>query len=185
MPGRFACPECGAVPTPADDTPSGKKTRCRKCGTVFPAPVEDDADAEERPSRPSRPVRRRRKQQAGSGALVLILLIAVPLGVLFMAGAAALAWRFWPQPNNAPIAKAPAALPRVPRIGETPPPGRPGPIGGQPRAGGQFPAGGQAGEGTEEGMKAREIEGEDIDGKRFKLSDYRGKVVLLDFWGNW
>jgi hypothetical protein len=35
------------------------------------------------------------------------------------------------------------------------------------------------------GKPAGEIEGEDIDGKRFKLSDYRGKVVLLDFWGNW
>jgi hypothetical protein len=32
---------------------------------------------------------------------------------------------------------------------------------------------------------APEIEGEDIDGKKFKLSDYKGKVVLLDFWGNW
>jgi hypothetical protein len=32
------------------------------------------------------------------------------------------------------------------------------------------------------GLKAPEIEGEDQDGKRFKLSDYRGKVVLLDFW---
>jgi hypothetical protein len=30
-----------------------------------------------------------------------------------------------------------------------------------------------------------EIEGEDVDGKSFKLSDYLGKVVLLDFWGNW
>ncbi|HTU19360.1 MAG TPA: hypothetical protein VMG10_14965 [Gemmataceae bacterium] len=35
------------------------------------------------------------------------------------------------------------------------------------------------------GKPAPEIEGEDIDGKLFKLSDYRGKVVLLDFWGNW
>lgn len=35
------------------------------------------------------------------------------------------------------------------------------------------------------GKTAPEIEGEDIDGKRFKLSDYRGKVVVLDFWGNW
>ena len=25
----------------------------------------------------------------------------------------------------------------------------------------------------------------DIDGNSFKLSDYRGKVVVLDFWGNW
>ncbi len=35
------------------------------------------------------------------------------------------------------------------------------------------------------GKKAPEIEGEDIDGKKFKLSDYKGKVVMLDFWGNW
>jgi hypothetical protein len=35
------------------------------------------------------------------------------------------------------------------------------------------------------GKLAPEIEGEDIDGKGFKLSDYRGKVVLLDFWGHW
>jgi hypothetical protein len=32
------------------------------------------------------------------------------------------------------------------------------------------------------GREAPEIEGEDQDGKRFKLTDYRGKVVLLDFW---
>jgi AhpC/TSA family len=35
------------------------------------------------------------------------------------------------------------------------------------------------------GKVAPEIEGEDIDGAKFKLSDYRGKVVVLDFWGNW
>jgi hypothetical protein len=32
------------------------------------------------------------------------------------------------------------------------------------------------------GKEAPDIEGEDQDGKRFKLSDYRGKVVMLDFW---
>ena len=35
------------------------------------------------------------------------------------------------------------------------------------------------------GKMAPEIEGEDLDGKPFKLSDYRGKVVVLDFWGHW
>jgi hypothetical protein len=35
------------------------------------------------------------------------------------------------------------------------------------------------------GQQAPEVEGTDADGKKFKLSDYRGKVVLLDFWGNW
>lgn len=35
------------------------------------------------------------------------------------------------------------------------------------------------------GAEAEDIVGEDIDGKKFKLSDYRGKVVFLDFWGDW
>lgn len=34
------------------------------------------------------------------------------------------------------------------------------------------------------GMVAPEIEGEDIHGERFNLGDYRGKVVLLDFWNH-
>jgi AhpC/TSA family len=32
------------------------------------------------------------------------------------------------------------------------------------------------------GKPAPEITGVDQDGKHFKLSDYKGKVVLLDFW---
>ncbi len=35
------------------------------------------------------------------------------------------------------------------------------------------------------GLVAPEIQAEDIDGVKFKLSDYRGKVILLDFWGDW
>ena len=35
------------------------------------------------------------------------------------------------------------------------------------------------------GMEAPDIVGPDIDGVEFKLSDYRGKVVVIDFWGDW
>ncbi len=35
------------------------------------------------------------------------------------------------------------------------------------------------------GRAAPEIEGTDLDGRPFKLSDYRGKVVVLDFWAHW
>ncbi len=35
------------------------------------------------------------------------------------------------------------------------------------------------------GKPAPEIAGIDADGKKFLLSDYRGKVVLLDFWASW
>jgi hypothetical protein len=35
------------------------------------------------------------------------------------------------------------------------------------------------------GKVAPEIEGEGLDGVKFKLSDYRGNVVLIDFWADW
>ncbi len=35
------------------------------------------------------------------------------------------------------------------------------------------------------GKTAPDIIGKDIDDVEFKLSDYRGKVVVLDFWGDW
>jgi hypothetical protein len=35
------------------------------------------------------------------------------------------------------------------------------------------------------GDVAPEIEANDVNGKPMKLSDHRGKVVVLDFWGDW
>jgi hypothetical protein len=35
------------------------------------------------------------------------------------------------------------------------------------------------------GKTAPEISGEDLSGRPMKLSDYKGKVVVLDFWGDW
>lgn len=35
------------------------------------------------------------------------------------------------------------------------------------------------------GKRAPEIEGEDLDGVAFKLSGYRGKVVMLSYWATW
>jgi hypothetical protein len=35
------------------------------------------------------------------------------------------------------------------------------------------------------GAEAPDIKGVDVDGVSFSLSDYRGKVIFLDFWGHW
>jgi hypothetical protein len=35
------------------------------------------------------------------------------------------------------------------------------------------------------GKPVPEIAGSDLDDKEFKISDYKGKVVLIDFWGFW
>jgi len=35
------------------------------------------------------------------------------------------------------------------------------------------------------GCEAPDIAGIDLDGVEFKLSDYKGKVIFLDFWGDW
>lgn len=35
------------------------------------------------------------------------------------------------------------------------------------------------------GMEVPNIKGEDVDGVEFSLHDYKGKVVVIDFWGDW
>ncbi len=81
--------------------------------------------------------------------------------------------------HNKEQAQANATNPLYPQGGLPPgfrPPGGPG--GAPPQSPPERPE-------VQVGHQAMEIEAEDIDGKRFKLSDYHGKVVVLDFWGNW
>ena len=53
----------------------------------------------------------------------------------------------------------------------------------QPRGQNNPPA--QPSPGPKVNENAPNIAGEDVDGKEFKLTDYRGKVVVLDCWGFW
>ncbi len=39
--------------------------------------------------------------------------------------------------------------------------------------------------GTQLGMKAIDFKAQTLDGEKIKLSNYKGKYVLLDFWGTW
>jgi hypothetical protein len=157
MPHRFACPHCDTLLKLSDALSSPMKIRCPRCDAVFPLPTEDEVEREDRPAQ--------RRQLRARPATLVMTLVAVGLGSLVLVGIAVVAGLSWLR-QGTPVAQTQPA----PRL---PPPGR------------QSPTAGQGQVGTEVGMTAREIEGEDIDGKPFKLSDYRGKVVLLDFWGHW
>ena len=48
-----------------------------------------------------------------------------------------------------------------------------------------FPGTPEAQVGLSKGNLIPEITGKDLEGTEFKLSDYQGKVIMLDFWGDW
>jgi hypothetical protein len=147
--------------------------------------LEDDAEMEPRRGARERTRRideeterrpRRRDREATEGmqpATLAVILVSVLVGaVLLIAGAGWLVWRALKSSDQVVAATPGGANP-----GGRNPAGRTGPV--NPAA----PP--NVARGTQVGALAMEIEGEDIDGNRFRLSDYQGKVVLLDFWGNW
>jgi predicted Zn finger-like uncharacterized protein len=190
---QIACPECSATLRMSDEVLDGKKVRCPKCETVF-RPSEDDLDDSDsamprrraershgprrRSDPPDRPGRSRpkRKQQKSNAPLIVG---AAVIGILVLGGVVALAAVYWPEKKPDQVAVAPA--------NNGPPPSTPRPAFPPAGAKTEAKAGatGNGGTGIEIGQTAMEIDGEDIDGQRFKLSDYRGKVVVLDFWGHW
>ena len=80
----------------------------------------------------------------------------------------------------------PTAQPEPPVTTPTPKPQRePTPPVTAPRPDAKPAFEGSGKTGFEIGDVAPEIEGADLDEVPFALSDYRGKVVVLDFWGDW
>jgi len=181
---EVSCPECRATLRLANGIQDGKKVRCPKCETVFrPDPGEgrgvvsssrrraerrDDEDYEDE-SPPRRRKSRKPAKQKSNTALIAGVAVAA---VILLAGGAVAVAMLWPGSKadpkvTPPVAqKSPQPAPVQPK-NLVPPPVK------------------QGNSGLDIGQMAMEIDGEDIDGKPFKLSDYRGKVVVLDFWGHW
>ena len=188
---KLTCPACQTVLNSAQDLPSGKRIKCSACATIFTV-GESAAAAKTAPSmRPARrandveaddefehrPVRRRSQAPVPKRPtnLPIVLTLCAVGAVIFIgivaAGVVGAIWYFgrdktkdFNEANN----------PR-PVIVQNDGPGRG--LGGGIRENLQT--------GPKVGEAAPEIDAEDIEGTRFKLGDYRGKVVLLDFWGNW
>jgi AhpC/TSA family len=164
--GRFRCPECDALIRPPRS--DGKKVRCPECDALVRPPADDvrprrDDEEYDRPRR-SR-WGSKRKPQKNNALLIVLPIVAF---VVLIAGGAIAYFAFVRDKKSEPaVASAPA--------------GRPAAKGPAARPGGTGPRV----EGLAVGNLAPDIENEDLDGETFKLSDYRGKVVMLDFWGNW
>lgn len=174
--------------------------------------VDDDEDAgyEDEERRPRKP---RKKRKSGAGANVGMV-VGIILGVAVLVVGVVLAVLYFPtgggrKANDFNVNSPEEVLKRIQR-GELQKPGG-SDSGSGSGAGSNAPSkkdnrsnekprgkaddndrpareddgGGGGGEGLEVGMLAPEISGVDADGKRFKLSDFRGKVVMLDFWGHW
>jgi predicted Zn finger-like uncharacterized protein len=203
MPGqKVACPECDAQLRIDETVPAGKKIKCPECDTVFPLP---DPDAEAvTPTRrvaragasgdegdwddDSRP--RSRRQSQDTRAMVIA---SIAFGAILLLGGGALAVVLLTQPgpkNDEQAQKTPALVQNFPvdRLRQQGGgPHQPGvkipqqvlpPPGLNPNA--------QPGDGALAlGKPAPDIDGVDQDGKKLKLSDFKGKVVLLDFWSQY
>jgi thiol-disulfide isomerase/thioredoxin len=194
------CPRCGArFAVPAEE---GVATSAVKSANL-PPEAQPPTVAIEKPRRArpdpadetepidDRPARRRaaaRRDSGGAGVLIAVAAVAA-LVFLGMAGVVVYAFvlRAKPQPAQPPVVVGPPPI--LPGGGMPVPPagGPPGgdgvinpPVGG-PAVPGFIPIGPQ----PQVGEEAPEIDGKDVEGKPLKLSEHRGKVVVIDFWGHW
>jgi peroxiredoxin len=175
MSATVNCPECNAPLEVPDKLPAGKRLGCPDCGKTF-LPNGSAVRPRQAPRRPrydddydDRPVPRER----GSGATVAIL-IGILVVMLLVGGIATAFVLSLTRETDEVFAATAAPAPAFP------PPQGPGNFQpGGPMQGGNLPPAPGV------GQPAPEIEGTDLDGKPMKLSDFKGKVVYLDFWGEW
>jgi len=176
---RFRCPECDALIRQSRS--DGKKVRCPECDALVRPPVDDDRprrsslddDDYDRPRRSRSSIKR--KPQKSNAALIAIPIVAL---VLLIAGGAIVYAVYFMDTKTEPVKPSGPDAGPVAKAGVARPGGGIN-VGAAPR-----PTGPRV-EGLKVGNLAPDIENEDLDGETFKLSDYRGKVVMLDFWGNW
>jgi peroxiredoxin len=194
-----------------DELPAGKRLQCPDCGAAFAPPRTSDRTsglkaaengAESRGAGSRRRPRPddedddhalpRHRTKGGSIALLvgvlLIALVVLGIGVVVVMGflvsvrnESVDAATPMPPPAAAPVVVVgggPGMAPAGPMVPM--PPGGPGMgagmMGGMAAAPQPMP---------KPGDLAPEIQGADLDGKPMKLSECKGKVVYLDFWGEW
>jgi peroxiredoxin len=163
----FTCPGCGTEFRPAGTVQASKPITCPLCGNTFAAsesepPSRADASADN-DVQPPRARFRRRPQAPPTNWPVILGVGALGVGMLAIVGVviAVLLVPMWMAKEKRSPDPSPDAsqLPFPP--GE--PPTRPPPEVGKP---------------------APLIVAEDLNGKLLRLSEHRGKVVLLDFWAS-
>jgi peroxiredoxin len=210
MSATVHCPECNAPLELPGAIPAGKRLQCPDCGAAFSPPAEADraGGVKATASRPEArgaagpdgaPRRRPRRHEddfehdapprrGGGSAAVLAAVVVIVLLVLGAGGVVVVGFSRAVAVDDQQVVPMPAMPPPAVMAGPGGAPVgvavAPGGMVGPGMMGGGGMAAGPAG-GPKVGDAAPEIDGEDLDGKAMKLSDFRGKVVVLDFWGDW
>jgi len=168
-----------------DKVPAGKRLQCPDCRAAFsPRPGAERSTSPRRSAgydEDELPPRRGNKR----GSVTIFVAIGV-IALIAMGGVGVVIWIYLDDKRSREEAVAHADQANIPD------PEKMVALAGMPAGGmaGGLP-GGLGGAAPAQpvrlkpGDRAPEIEGGDLGGKPMKLSDFRGKVVVLDFWNDW
>jgi peroxiredoxin len=194
---RLQCPDCGAAFSPPGEADLDRGLMSEPTRTAPRGPAGNGSSGPRpRPRRNPEDFERDeepRRRGSGSSVVVIAAVVVILLLALGVSAAVLLAYRGQVEEREAAVA-AQNVQANNNNGGQGPNnmgggmAGGPGMMGGGP-GGPPVVGGGPGGVAPvpvlQKGSEAPEIEGEDLDGKPMKLSEFRGKVVVLDFWGDW